>query len=107
MALAWSGNGHDIWQVGGMVSERFRRTLRGGIRSTEGFTVRLAGRTVLLYTRNSDSLRLNTEVMAGPGIRVVLYADSIPHVSDIDPLLVVRDIERAFQYAGWDLMVNW
>ncbi len=88
-------------------AERFRRTLRGGIRSSEGFTVRLVGRTELLYARTGQVWRLNVEVMAGPGITVVLYGESIPDIPGMDRVLVVRDVERAFQHAGWDLMVNW
>lgn len=89
------------------MTERFRRTWRGGVRSSEGFSVRITGRSELLYTRGGRSWRFNSEAMAGPGIRVVLYGDSIPLEEGLDRVLVVRDIERAFQAVGWDLMVNW
>jgi hypothetical protein len=65
------------------------------------------GRTELLYTRGRDSWRFNTEAMVGPGTRLALYGESIPAVQDMDRVLVVRDVERAFQYAGWDVVVHW
>lgn len=89
------------------MTETFRRTLRGAILSSEGFSVRLSGRSTVLYSRGRQEWRFGAEAMAGPGIRVVLHADTIPSGPELDRLSVVRDIERAFQAMGWDLMVDW
>jgi hypothetical protein len=91
----------------GTVTERFRRTWRSEIHSSEGFSVRIVGRTGLLYKQAGQSWRFNSEAMAGPGITVVLYADSIPEGPLLRRVEVVGNIERAFRHAGWDLMVNW
>ena len=85
--------------------ERFRRTWRGEIRSSQGFSVRIIGKTGLLYAQGDASWRFNSEVMAGPGVNVVLYADSIPNDAGLDRVVVVTNIERAFLFAGWHLMV--
>lgn len=90
----------------GAVIERFRRTWRSEIRSSLGFSVRIIGKTGLLYTQGSKSWRFNSEAMAGPGTTVVLYADSIPDDPQLDRLAVVNNVERAFLYAGWHLMVH-
>ena len=88
------------------MTERFRRTWRSEIRSSEGFSVRIIGKTGLLYKQGSDAWRFNSEAMGGPGITVVLYTDSIPDDPRLDRRIVVGNIERAFLHAGWHLMVS-
>jgi hypothetical protein len=88
------------------VTERFRRTWRGEIRSSQGFSVRIIGRAGLLYKQGEKSWRFSSEVMAGPGIAVMLHADSIPDGGDLNRIEVIGNIKRAFLYAGWHLMVS-
>src|SRR3954447_26041795 len=58
--------------------ETFRKTWRHEIVSSEGFSVRLSGRTALLYKDSQGELHVDAEPMAGSGIAVTVYSESIP-----------------------------
>jgi len=85
------------------MSEKFRRTRRGEIRSSEGFSVRIIGTTGLEHKQGRDVWRLDSEAMTGPGIHVVLYSDRIPDDPRLDRTTVADNIARAFASANWRL----
>jgi hypothetical protein len=84
--------------------ERFRKTWRGTVISSKGFSVRLNGRTTLLYRYPRGQMTIQTEALAGPGINVAVYSDSIPAGADPNRTAVMDDVRRAFLYAGWHLV---
>jgi len=84
------------------------------IESTESFAVEVLGRTGLLYSEAGKSLRMDSEVLAGPS-GMVVYTDSInywdpPHhiepFSDIERQRVIENIRAAFKFRGYDIQIQ-
>lgn len=85
--------------------ERFRkRRWRGEVLSSEGFSIRLNGRTSLTYKDETGEIQVSSEAMAGPGITVAVYSESIAETSERSRSEVMDNIARAFQFAGWTLI---
>ncbi len=83
------------------------------IQSEEGFSVEVLGRTGLIYTEGSRSLRISSEVLAGPH-GLVIYRDSIkswdsPHDTEtIDEAMrdtIIENIRRAFRFDGFEIEI--
>lgn len=85
--------------------ESFRKSrLRGWVTSSEGFRVRIEGRTALRYEDSQGVLHLDSETMADPeGVSVVLYLGSIPEDERRPKRQVIDNIARAFEFARWTL----
>jgi len=86
------------------VAETFRKTWRHEIVSSEGFSARLSGRTSLTYKDALGELRVDAEPMAGPGIKVAVYSNSVPHSPHRSRAQVMDNVARAFLHAGWVLI---
>ena len=86
--------------------ETFRKTLRGTIKSSQGFHVHLSGRTTVTYADGYGKLVLQSEAMAGPGIDLVIYSDTIPDMPERPRRQILDDIQRAFTFAGWTLEIQ-
>lgn len=84
-----------------VVAEKFRKTWRREIVSSQGFTVRLSGKSALTYKDSQGALQVDVEPMAGSGITVAVYSGSIPDSPERARAQVMDDIARAFRYAGW------
>lgn len=61
------------------MAEKFRKTWRREIVSSEGFSVRLSGRNELTYKDRYGELRVATEPMADRGITVAVFSGCIPN----------------------------
>jgi hypothetical protein len=84
--------------------EKFRESLRGTIRSSLGFSVRMTGRTNLEYKDALGTLQINCEDMATKGI--YLYADSIPDRNGHPREQIVDNIRRAMAHIKWVVEVR-
>ena len=87
-----------------MAVETFRKTWRREVVTSEGFSVRLSGRTSLTYKDALGELRVDAEPMAGSGIKVAVYSNSVPDAPQRSRAQVMDNIARAFLHAGWTLI---
>lgn len=72
------------------MSERFRRSWNGRIiKSSQGYSVRIAGRTRIEYGDGQISLAIDCEVMAHPSREIVVYRNRLAL-----PSRAVRALER-------------
>jgi hypothetical protein len=81
--------------------EVLKKSWRGHVESSLGYRIRLAGPTGLEYLDSAGAIRIDSEVMSGPGWEVVVYLDSIPDTPDRPREVVLERIRRAFDFAGW------
>lgn len=84
--------------------ERFRRGWWGWIRSSQGYSVRLLGRTNLQYRDPIGVLTISAEAMSKPWSDVVVYTSSIPSRDDRSRDEVIGRLQRAFTFAGWTMI---
>ena len=84
--------------------ERFRKTWRREIVSSEGFTIRLSGRNSLTYRDSLGTVRIASEPTRGSGISLTVFSDSIPDTHERSRAQVMGNIARAFAFAGWVLI---
>jgi hypothetical protein len=84
--------------------ERFRKTWRGEVISSEGFSVRIVARTALLYKDREGSTRIDCEAMTGGRLTVQMFSESIPDTPSRPRQVVVDNVRRAFLFAGWTLL---
>jgi len=87
-----------------MGSETFRRNWRGWARSSEGFAVRLLGRTDLQYSDEFGYLHISAEAMSKPWTDIVVYTATIPDRPDRPRAEVLSRLRRAFNFRGWNLI---
>jgi hypothetical protein len=88
------------------MTERFRKTLRGRVISSEGFSVRILGPTGIQYQDIHGELRIDSEALAGPGMDVVVFTRSIPDSTSRPRQRVLDNVARAFGDAGWTLKLE-
>lgn len=81
--------------------EKFRRGRWGWIRSSDGYSVRLLGRTRLQYRDSLGELDVFAEPMSRPWSDITVDTSTIPELPDRSRKLVVDRLFRAFQFAGW------
>lgn len=84
--------------------ETFRRGWWGWIRSTDGYSVRLLGRTRLEYRDSAGELVIFAEAMSKPWSEVVVDTSSIPDTPTRSREEVLNRLRRAFSFAGWTLI---
>jgi hypothetical protein len=89
---------------GKAVNESFSRSWRGWIRSSEGYSVRLLGRSKLTYADGDGELQISAEAMAKPWSDIVVYTSTIPNTAERPRTQVVEHLRRAFAFAGWNLL---
>jgi hypothetical protein len=87
-----------------MPAETFKRSWRGWIRSSEGYAVRLTGRTRLQYSDEYGDVEVSAEVMSKPWSEIVVYAGTIPDRAERSRTQVLSRVRRAFDYVGWTLV---
>jgi hypothetical protein len=83
------------------MSETFRKSWRGHIQSSLGYTVRIAGRVGLDYQDEHGAIRVDSEVMASPSREIVVYTGSIPDTPERPRHLTVERLRRALESDGW------
>ncbi len=86
------------------MTETFRRSWRGWIKSSEGYSVRLLGRTNLQYVDSFGELKINAEAMSRPWNEIVVYTSSIPDRPEMSREEVVGRLRSAFSFAGWTMI---
>lgn len=86
--------------------ETFSRSWRGWVRSSEGYDVRLLGRTNLQYRDHGGVLRMSAEAMSDPWTNIVVEVSSIPDTMDRPRREVIARLRRAFAFNGWTLIEN-
>ena len=84
--------------------ERLRKTWRGAVVSSQGFSVRMSSRTTILYKDRDGSVNISCEPMYGDGLCVEVFSESIPDTRDRPRRLVMENVGRAFMHAGWTLL---
>jgi hypothetical protein len=84
--------------------ERFRRGRWGWIRSSDGYSIRLMGRTRLQYRDALGELDIFAEPMSEPWSDIVVDTSLIPDAPDRTREEVVGRLQRAFTFAGWTLI---
>lgn len=87
------------------MTEKFRRQrIRGWIKSSEGYSLRVGSRTGIDYRDHLGSLRIDSEAMADPkNLEVVVYTGSIPDTPERPRAEVLDHLHRAFKFVGWKL----
>lgn len=88
-----------------LVTETFSRSLRGTVKSSSGYSFRIVGQVGIDYQDSLGRLRIDSEVLSGTGLNIVVYVDSIPDVPSRPRRVVVDRLQRAATYAGWTLDV--
>ena len=85
--------------------ETFRkRWWRSEVVSSEGYSIRLRGRSTLIYQDAVGEIEISSEAMSGSGITVAVYSGSIEDTPERRRTQVMDNIARAFLYAGWVLL---
>lgn len=87
-----------------MPEETFRWNWRGWARSSEGYAVRLLGRTNLQYRDELGDVRISAEVMSKPSTDILVYTATIPDRPERPRDEVVARLQRAFEYKGWSFI---
>ena len=88
------------------MTEQFTTSWRGWATSSDGFSVRLLGRTGLDYKDEAGNLRINAEAMSKPWNEIVVYSGSIPDSPERPRAMVLERLGRAFAWRGWKLTVE-
>jgi hypothetical protein len=88
------------------VEERFKKTWRGWIESSEGYAIRMKGRTGLSYRDADGELRIDAEAMSSPWNEIIVRAGSIPDTPARRRAQVLQHLHRAFEFAGWRLSLE-
>jgi hypothetical protein len=86
--------------------ERFKRKWWGWLVSSEGYSVRLLGRTGLEYKDAEGELRISAEAMSKPWNEIVVHSGSIPDTDARPRALVLDRLRRVFDHRGWQLTVE-
>ena len=82
------------------MSERFKKSWSGWIRSSDGYSIRVGSRTGIDYRDGLGELHISSEVMASPSNKVVVYTRSIPDTAERPQAEVMGRLQRAFTFGG-------
>jgi hypothetical protein len=89
------------------VTERFKRSRwRGRITSSDGYSVRVIGRTGVEYCDSAGCIMIGSEVMSGPGLGIVVYSGSIPDRPERPRSQVLERLDRSFASQRWRVTVE-
>lgn len=89
------------------MTERFRRSRwRSAIRSSDGYSIRVLGRTGLEYKDERTTIRIDSESMPDPWLEVVVYTRSIPDTPELPRMEIIDRLRRAFEFAHWRLTLE-
>jgi hypothetical protein len=92
---------------------RFSEPEPNVIESTEGFSVKVLGRTGMRYTEGARSIWIESEVLAKPRA-IAMFKETIrvwagpepEEVNEKDRDRIVDNVKRAFQACGYELQVH-
>ena len=80
--------------------EPFKRRWSGWTHSSDGYSVRLMGRTRLQYRDSHGELGIFAEPMSKPWSTVIVDTGSIPDTVDRPRAEIVGRLQRALEFAG-------
>jgi hypothetical protein len=103
-AFSAEGTGSSLGSLRRMASETFKWNWRGWARSSEGYAVRLMGRTKLQYSDEFGDVHIAAEAMTKPSTEVVVFTTTIPDRSERPRDGVLSRLRRAFPYKGWSMV---
>ena len=83
------------------MTDRFRRAGWGWLRSSEGWAVRLQGRSNLQYRDVTGVLHISAEAMSKPWSDIVVDTSTIPDTPSLPRARVIERLHRAFDARGW------
>ena len=86
--------------------ESFKKSWRGWVTSSEGYSLRVGSRTGIDYRDDQGSLRIDAEAMNTPDSEVVVYTGSIPDTAERPRAQVLERLRRAFAFRGWRLTLE-
>jgi hypothetical protein len=93
--------------------ERFTEPEPNVIESSEGFSIRVLGRTGMRYSRGSRSIWINSEVLARPkaiamakGSIRLWEGDGPSEVTAAERDEIADNIKRAFDACGYELEIH-
>lgn len=84
--------------------ETFRRGRWGWMRSSDGYSVRLLGRSRLQYKDEHGQLHIHAEAMSKPWSNIVVDTKTISDGPTVTRDEIIRRLHRAFEFAGWTLI---
>lgn len=99
-----STQGRLLGSLRRMAPETFKWNGRGWASSSEGYAVRLMGRTNLQYTDEFGDLHISAEAMSKPSTEVVVHTATIPDQPERPRDEVLSRLRRAFDYRGWTMV---
>jgi len=110
----WIGRDKGHRQLSGIdMEERFSEPEPNVIESTEGFSVKVLGRTGMRYTEGTRSVWIDSEVLAKPRAiamskkTIRFWEEPEPEeVSEKDRDRIANNIKRAFEACGYELQVH-
>ena len=82
------------------MAEKFHTTWRGWIKSSEGYSVRIGGRSGVDFRDRTGQIHISAERMSSPANEVVVYTKSIPDTPARPRETVLTKLRRAFDSAG-------
>jgi hypothetical protein len=85
---------------------RLRTSLRGRVRSSEGWSVVVVDRLTIRYSDAAGDVNVSAEARGGRRTGFELYAESMAHLPRERADLVVARVREAFAHAGWHLRVD-
>jgi hypothetical protein len=96
------------------VGEQFTQPEPNVIQSTNGFSVKVLGRTGMRYTEGKRSVWIDSEILATESPAIALHTESIRVWEGPEPLVIdaqekvriVEDIRRSFAAFGYVLEVQ-
>jgi len=88
------------------LTEQFKKTWRGWVRSSDGYAIRITGRTGITYRDGGGDIHIDSEAMSSPWNEVVVYTRSIPDTPRRPRSEVVSRLGRAFKFLGWRLTLD-
>ena len=95
------------------MEERFSEPTPNVIESTEGFSVKVLGRTGMRYTEGARSIWIDSEVLAKDRA-IAMFQESIRFWEGLDPgevsaeerNRIANNVKRAFEACGYELEVH-
>ena len=86
--------------------ESFKKSWRGWITSSEGYSLRVGSRTGIDWRDAHGILRIDSEVMSKPWNEIVVYTGSIPDTPERPRSEVLERLRRSFEFMGWQLTLE-
>ena len=85
------------------MSEQFKKSMRGELTSSEGYQVKLQGKSTLRYFDQYGELLI--DATSGKGSGVTVRGESIPDTPYLPRQRVVERLHRVAAFTGWDLTI--